>query len=92
MSKIAEDLGRIIKEHRLWKNLSLGNLSKRTGIDISDLCRMEKGKQSPTPNASIKLAEALKINSETILILARSDHIIDAIVRIRSKYRKEKPI
>ena len=59
------DLGKIIafnlKELRTERNLTLGQLSKITGLSKAMLADMEKGGSNPTINTIWKIAKGLNV-------------------------------
>lgn len=63
-------LGNLIKEKRLEQSLTQAELSERTGIDQSDLSKLEKGSLNPTIKMIDRIAKGLNaklsinINSE----------------------------
>lgn len=59
-----------IKTARLTQNLSLRDLAELTGLDHSYIGRLEKGIPTPSRDTVIKLAKALKIPENTLLIKA----------------------
>lgn len=67
---MTQEFGAFIKNARLKKDLSLRDLASLTGLDHSYIGRLEKGGPKPSRNTVIKLAEALNIPEDTLLIKA----------------------
>jgi transcriptional regulator with XRE-family HTH domain len=65
-----ETFGSFIKKKRLEKDLSLRNLGDITGLDYSYIGRLEKGTSLPSRDTVIKLAKALGIAEDELLIKA----------------------
>jgi len=59
-----------IKTARLKQDLSLRDLAELTGLDHSYIGRLEKGGPKPSRDTVIKLAKALKIPENILLIKA----------------------
>lgn len=55
------ELGLIIKTNRLKRNISQKDLAKLTGIDQSNISRIEKGQVNITINQLKKIASALNL-------------------------------
>ena len=52
------------------KELSQGALSKKSGVSVAEICRIEKGeRQNPSINLLNKLLESLEVDKETYLIV-----------------------
>ncbi len=54
-------LGRKLREFRQAKDWSLAELSKRSGVALSSLSRMETGKMTGTLESHLKVARALEV-------------------------------
>jgi transcriptional regulator with XRE-family HTH domain len=59
-----------IKTARLKQDLSLRDLAELTGLDHSYIARLEKGGPKPSRDTVLKLAKALKIPENTLLVMA----------------------
>lgn len=55
-----------LKEIREQKNLSLGDLAKKTGISKSHLNYIEKGEKEPSLSMIIRIAIALNIDEKEL--------------------------
>lgn len=62
------NLGKLIKEKRAGKKLTLEQLEKLTGIGFSYLIRLEKGRTNPTVKTLEKLALALGLELRIDLV------------------------
>lgn len=67
---MTQEFGSIIKNARRKKDLSLRDLGSLTGLDYSYIGRLEKGGPKPSRDTVIKLADALNISKDTLLIKA----------------------
>ena len=56
-----------IKEVRIRKQLSLSQLAKLSGIDRSNLSKIENGRNQPTLQTLNRIAEALKVSVRSLL-------------------------
>ena len=56
-----------IKEVRIRKQLSLSQLAKLSGINRSNLSKIENGKNQPTLQTLTRIAEALKVSVRSLL-------------------------
>lgn len=65
-----KDFGKIIESARLSQDMSLRKLAEITGLDHSFIRRIEKGKANPSRETVIKLAKALKLPEDMLLIKA----------------------
>jgi DNA-binding XRE family transcriptional regulator len=54
----AETIGRRIRSQRTERRWTLGELSRRTGIKPPNLCRLEKGRHTPSLETLEKVADA----------------------------------
>lgn len=48
-----------LKERRFEKGMTQAQLSKITGVHVSNICRYEKGQGKPRPQVAKKLADVL---------------------------------
>jgi len=65
-----EEFGKTIKNARLAKDLSLRDLAELTGIDHSYIGRLEKNSSIPSRETVAKLAKALNIPENELMIKA----------------------
>lgn len=65
-----KEFGSTIKNARLRQDMSLRDLAELTGLDHSYIGRLEKGGPQPSRETVTKLAKALKIPENTLLIKA----------------------
>lgn len=89
-SKRAKQLGRLIKQHRLDKGLTMRAAAEQMGVDHSYLSRMESGEfDSPRPKQLQTIARVLGIPIENLYALAGyqvSDRLPDLAPYLRAKY------
>lgn len=65
------ELGHYIKTKRNKQIMSITELSKRSNISIAQISRIESGKRkAPRPETIKKLAEALEIPYEVLMVKA----------------------
>jgi transcriptional regulator with XRE-family HTH domain len=57
-----DNLGRVIKQRRLMAELTLSQLSARSGVSISHLGRIERGERLPSASILQKLAKPLGLS------------------------------
>jgi transcriptional regulator with XRE-family HTH domain len=57
-----DSLGRVIKQRRLMAELTLSQLSARSGVSISHLGRIERGERLPSASILQKLAKPLGLS------------------------------
>jgi transcriptional regulator with XRE-family HTH domain len=55
-----------LREVREARNLTVGELSKKTGIAVANIKRIEEGTQSPTVKTIARLAEALDYDYDSL--------------------------
>ena len=67
---IRDEIGRIIKQQRIFLGLTRAELGKRAGLSSSVICRVERGERFPTARTLHKLAKALDISEVELLIYA----------------------
>ena len=65
-----DEIGRIIKQQRLFAELTRAQLGKKAGLSTSVICRVERGERFPTARTLHKLAKALDISEVELLIHA----------------------
>lgn len=68
--KLSNDLGRILEQRRVMVSLVLKELSARSGISSSHLCRIERGERFPSAHVLRKIAKPLGFDEVELLSLA----------------------
>jgi len=63
-------IGVFIKNTRHTFGISQGKLSEMVGVDVSLICRIEKGSRIPSRKTIKKLAKVLSVDQRELLILA----------------------
>lgn len=67
---VSLSLSEKIKVLRINKGLSQGELSRKSGVSVAEICRIEKGeRQNPSINLLNKLLESLEVDKKTYLIV-----------------------
>lgn len=61
------EVGRRIREARLYANLTQERLSERCGLDAKTISRYESGRQSPTVDHLLDLAEGIGVSARDLL-------------------------
>jgi len=64
------NLGRMIKQQRIVKQLALGELGAKSGVSTSHLGRIEKGERFPSARILRKIAEPLRFEESELFTLA----------------------
>lgn len=67
MKTISQEIGRIIREDRESRGISLRELSMRSGVAKGNLSKIERGCQKMTVETLEKLAHALALRASTIV-------------------------
>lgn len=67
---MSKKFGYKIKEARLSKDLSLRALANLAGLDYSYISRLEKGSHTPSRETVIKIAKALDMQTDELMIAA----------------------
>jgi len=57
-----EELGMIIKLHRVKNKLSQSEFAKKLGVSVTTICSLERGARKPKDFVIEALTEELKIN------------------------------
>lgn len=84
-------LGLKVKQYRQKKGYSLKDVAERTGVSISFLSEIEKGKKYPKPEKIMQLARALEITFDDLVSL-KVDKELDALTSLwDSPFLKEFP-
>jgi transcriptional regulator with XRE-family HTH domain len=73
---MAEEIGSIIKQHRLRLKLTQQEIQKRTGINSGNLSKIERGQQSVTNNTLKLLAEAFGMSVADLFSAQRAQQDI----------------
>lgn len=66
-------LGTTLRVARETRGLGLRELAKLVGTDPSYICHLEKGRRIPTLATLLTLAKVLKVESETLAVVAIRD-------------------
>ena len=85
-------LGLKVKQLRLDNALSLSDLSKRTGISISYLNEIEKGKKHPKADKIAALADALNVSYDWLVSLQFDKKLAPLAEILRSNILNELPL
>jgi len=81
-----------IRELRLQKNLSFQELSEATGLSISYLSEIEKGKKYPKGDKIIQLADALDASYDYLVSLKVPKKIEPVAKLLQSNFLREFPL
>lgn len=63
-------IGEIIKQRRIFTQLTLYELSAKSGVSQSHIARIEKGERFPSAHVLQKIAEPLGFKAEDLFVLA----------------------
>ena len=85
-------LGLKIRELRALKNLSFQELSRKTGLSISYLSEIEKGKKYPKGDKLMALANAFEVSYDALVSLQVSKKLQPVINLLNSDFFKEFPL
>ncbi len=85
-------LGLKIRQLRQEKNLSFADLSRQTGLSVSYLNEIEKGKKSPRPEKLRKLADTLEVSEEWLSGDDPGPHLAPVAALLRSNFLNELPL
>lgn len=85
-------LGLKVKDLRLSKGLSYQDLSTKTGLSISYLSEIEKGKKYPKGDKILSLATALDVEYDYLVSLKVSKRMEPLVNMINSEFLKEFPL
>lgn len=84
-------LGLKLRQFRLKKGYALKDVAERTGLSVSFLSEIEKGKKYPKPEKIMQLAQALDVTFDDLVSL-KLDEDLDPVARILdSPFLKEFP-
>ena len=81
-----------VKQHRLSNNLSFSDLAKKTGLSISYLNEIEKGKKYPKEDKISSLANALNLSMSEIKSEKLSGVLAPLGDLLKSKFLNELPL
>jgi transcriptional regulator with XRE-family HTH domain len=68
--KVNNNLGRLIKRQRVTSELTLQQLSDKSGVSSSHLARIERGERFPSAHVLRKIAQTLGFKEEALLVYA----------------------
>ncbi|MBD1397776.1 helix-turn-helix domain-containing protein [Pontibacter sp. JH31] len=85
-------LGLKIKQLRTDKNISLTDLANKTGISVSYLNEIEKGKKHPKPSKIAVIADVLGVNYDYLVSLQLSKRLQPVGELLRSNILSELPL
>ena len=89
---IRQILGLKVRELRNKKRLSFQELSKMTGLSVSYLNEIEKGKKYPKGDKILQLAEALDVSYDYLVSLKVSKKIEPIVSQLQSPFFRELPL
>lgn len=64
------DIGRLIKQHRVMSELTLRQLSDKSGVSPSHLGRIERGERFPSAHILRKIAQPLGFEEDQLFTVA----------------------
>jgi len=64
------NIGKVIRDHRKKKSLTLNQLSDLSGVSIAHLSRVELGQRVPSPRTLQSIARSLGFDLNELLVLA----------------------
>ncbi len=67
MANLTKKLGKNLKNIRLSKNMSQGDISRITGMDRAYVSRVENGQKNPTLLNLEKIANALEVHVDELI-------------------------
>ena len=82
-------VGNAIKELRLRARISQKDLALKSKVTQGYISNVEHGKQQPTPKVLKRIAEALQVPPELVVIMAME--LKDAKPKLKSLYKDLKP-
>lgn len=85
-------LGLKVKDLRTSKNLSYLDLSKETGLSVSYLSEIEKGKKYPKGDKILSLAKALGVDYDYLVSLKVSKKLEPIVDLVNSDFFKDFPL
>ncbi len=84
-------LGLKLRRLRKQRQLTLSSLADKTGMAISYLSEIEKGKKYPKPEKLMVMAEALEISFDELVSLKVSDDLVSLKSALGSPFLREFP-
>ncbi len=81
-----------LKQARKEKMLSLAKLSESSGLSISYLNEIEKGKKYPKPDKILSISEALDLNFDELVSLKLEKRLSPLSTLIKSDVLNEIPL
>src|SRR5690349_9204332 len=88
-SHIRVIMGLKLKQLRVERGMSLGELATATGISISYLNEIEKGKKSPKPDKIAVLATALEVSYDWLVSLKTNKKLAPVAEILQSAIMRE---
>ena len=85
-------LGLKVRNLRMDNDLSFQELSEKTGLSMSYLSEIEKGKKYPKGDKIIALAEALEVSYDDLVSLQVSEKLEPVVNLLQSDFFKEFPL
>lgn len=85
-------LGLKVRDLRMQKDLSFQSLSEQTGLSMSYLSEIEKGKKYPKGDKIIALAGALEVDYDYLVSLKVSKKLEPVVNLLQSDFFKEFPL
>lgn len=68
MANLTQRFGRNLKKIREKKGMSQFDLAQKAGLDITTINELENGRRQPLLKTTWKIANALKIKAENLLV------------------------
>ena len=84
-------LGLKLRHHRLDHGWGLKELAKKTGMSVSYLSEIEKGRKYPKPDKLIQMAEALEISYDELVSPRVAEHLRPVRELVSSSFLREFP-
>jgi len=85
-------LGLKVKQHRQSKKLSFAELAKASGLSVSYLNEIEKGKKYPKPDKLNDLARALDVSMEELTASELQNGLAPVAELLKSNFLNELPL
>lgn len=92
---MSKEFGTTIKNARLTKDLSLRDLAELTGLDHSYIGRLEKDTSIPSRETVVKLAKALNIPEDELMVMAgyiENEELKEIIMDVLEKNKDERTL
>lgn len=84
-------LGVKLKQLRTERDMSLSELAARSGLSVSYLSEIEKGKKYPTPDKILRLAQAIGVSFDELVSAQVSDSLDSLSTFLKSPLIQEFP-